>query len=271
MTSNAYACVFLCGLVAAAQERPPALPEVPSPTWAEQLINLTTAGESETQPLEDGTHVRLGTEQRGPVHVWWPRYYKPQTADLVVYVHGYYTDVDGAFWEHHLAEQFRDSGRNALFVVPQSPSWRSDRVYWEDLDALVEAVRKRAGVALPRGKRVVFGHSGAYRTVLAWLADKELRQVVLVDGLYAGDAEFDSWARQPGRQLILVGFETSPRTETFLRRHPRALRTREFPYLYDRVPSANTARVVYLPSTRFDHMRLLTSGRVLPWLLQATR
>src|SRR5262245_22937340 len=63
-----------------------------------------------------GDHDRIETPQ-GPVHVWTPRGYAPETAITVVYVHGYHLDVDEAWWAHGLPEQFGHASINAMFIA----------------------------------------------------------------------------------------------------------------------------------------------------------
>src|SRR5215212_11443104 len=63
-----------------------------------------------------GDHARLETS-RGPVHVWTPRGYAPETAITIVYVHGYQIDVDEAWWGHGLPEQFGFASINAMFIA----------------------------------------------------------------------------------------------------------------------------------------------------------
>jgi hypothetical protein len=42
--------------------------------------------------------------------------------------------------------------------------------------------------------------------------------------------------------------------------------------MFDELPdNARRARLVALQSERFDHMSLVTSGRLLPWLLHVLR
>ena len=116
---------------------------------------------------------------------------------------------------------------------------------------------------------MVIAHSGAYRTVVEWLQHPKLKQVVLLDALYGGDKEFQEWTESTalsGKQLVMVGFDTAIRTEWFLRKHPNAVKLDDVPYVYDRLPQPN-APVVYLNSERFDHMSIITEGRVLPYLL----
>jgi hypothetical protein len=242
------------------------------PTPAATLIDATTAQEFVQEKLADGTHVRFGTAKQGPVHVWWPRTYHPATADTVVYLHGFYTDVDQAFLDHQLAEQFRDSGRNALFIAVQTRSWVTDGLGWDDLEALLTEATRRAHVKRPAGGITVVGHSGAYKTAAAWLGHPKLHRVVLVDGLYGNDGDFVRWVEgAAGRQVVLVGFETAERAERVL---PRKLVVRldELPRLYDPLPAAaQSAKILCLQSQRFTHMELVTDGRVLPWVLHTLR
>ena len=243
--------------------------EVQTPAMA--LVAATNPREYVEQLLEDGKHIRFGTPDKGPVHVWRPLSYRPQGASIVVYLHGFYSTADSAFFEHRLATQFRDSGRNAIFIVPEVASWRTDPTFWDDLEALLTQTFDRTKIKRPDGPVMVVAHSGAYRNTVEWLSHPKLKQVVLLDALYGGDKEFQSWletAAVPGKQLVMVAFETAQRTDWFLRMHPTAVKLDDVPYLYDRLPKMN-APVIYFSSDRFDHMAIVTDGRVLPFLLHA--
>ncbi len=237
-------------------------------------VRNTTEHELADQLNEDGRHVRFGTKDQGPVHVFRPRAYRAATAVTVIYLHGFFTDVDHAVLEHQLLTQFRDSGRNALFIVPEARSARGDPILFRELPALLSLVEQRTGLKCPP-RLVVIGHSGAYKTIVEWLSQERLEQVVLVDGLYGNDDEFRAWveaAEAKARQLVLVGFDTQQRTEWFLKRQKGAVRLDDVPYLFDELPKqVKSARVLYFQSERFDHMGLVTSGRLLPWLLHAFR
>lgn len=243
-------------------------------TPARELVARTRPEEYVEQLLDDGRHQRFGTA-RGPVHVWRPRTYRARSAATVVYVHGFYTDVDRAMVEHALTQQFRDSGRNALFIVPQARSWRTDPVYWPDLEELLTTVEQRLKLERPKGPLVAVGHSGAYKTIVGWLKHPRLAQVILVDGLYGNDDDYRAWVSDGSessvpRQLVLVGFETQQRADGFARRHGQTVRLDTLPWLYDELPaSVRKARVLAVQSERLDHMQLITSGRLLPWLLHA--
>jgi hypothetical protein len=246
------------------------------PTPAASAIAQTVKRELVVELLDDGRHVRFGTDDKGPVNTWRPATYKPEGALTVVYVHGFYDSSDTAFWGHHLAEQFRDSGRNALFIVPEAPSWRTDDVVWKDLDALLEAVEKQARVKMPTGPVWVIAHSGAYRTAAAWLSNPKLERVVLLDALYSADDDFSTWVRADGgttvHRLTVIGFDTAQRAEWFFRAHPTALKLDDLPFLFDGFRAAQaSAPLLYMQSERFGHMELVTSGRVLPVLLHGLK
>lgn len=265
--------LLVCALLAQSGAASPDAGVAPLTPTASALAQ-TTRRELVTQLLDDGKHVRFGTDDKGAVHVWRPATYKSEGALLVIYVHGFFDNADSAFFGHHLAEQFRDSGRNALFVVPEAPSWRTDDVVWKDLDALVSAVETQAKVKLPTGPIWVIAHSGAYRTAASWLQHPRLERIVLLDALYSADDDFTAWVKAEGvtHRLTVIGFETAQRTEWFLRAHPTALKLDDLPFLFDGFkPAQATAPLLYMQSERFGHMELVTSGRVLPVLLHGLR
>lgn len=241
-------------------------------TPAREAIAQTVAGEYVEQLLDDGRYVRFGTADAGPVHVWRPRSYRRETAITVVYVHGFYTGIDGAVRDHQLVSQFRDSGRNALFIAPEARSWRTDPVLWPKLEDLLVAVEKRLKLKRPQGPVVLLGHSGAYKTIAGWLEHEQVKQVLLVDGLYGNESDFKKWLDGEGHQLVLVGFDTQQRGEWLARKHAAAVQLDALPWLYDELsPAVRKASLVSVQSERLDHMQLVTDGRLLPWLLHAFR
>ncbi|MEO7733341.1 MAG: hypothetical protein ABIY55_20435 [Kofleriaceae bacterium] len=89
-------------------------------------------------------------------------------------------DVDGAWSGHHLAAQFRASGLNALFVACEAPGDATQPVAWTSLRELLELVLRATG-ALPDGRVVAIGHSGAHRTLVRWLDEPRLDTMALVE------------------------------------------------------------------------------------------
>lgn len=250
-------------------------PDAGEPTTpAQELINRTSEGEYVEQLLDDGQHVRFGTAENGPVHVWRPRTYRSDTAVTVIYLHGFFTSVDQAVREHRLISQFRDSGRNALFIIPEARSWRTDPVFWPELEKLLVAVEKRLRLKRPKGPIVLLGHSGAYKTIAGWLTHEKVNQVLLVDGLYGNESDFRQWLDSPPgpRQLVLIGYDTQQRAEWMLKRRAPSVQLDTLPWLYDELPPAiRKAQLVSVQSERLDHMQLVTDGRLLPWLLHSFR
>jgi len=208
---------------------------------------------------------------RGIVHVWRPSAYDAKRAGIVVYVHGYFTHVDQAWREDRLAEQFQASGRNALFIVPEAPASPRQRVRWKNLPTLLHTAATASGLRLPRGPIVAVGHSAAFRTIVNWLPEPRLRCVLLLDGLYRDERQFDSWLRSaPGHEshrLVLVADETTRESEGLARRFPSALLMDHIPDdLEELTPDDKLAPLLVLRS-QYEHMAIVTSGRVIPLLL----
>ena len=207
------------------------------------------------------------------VHAWRPRGYRHRAAGTVVYLHGYYTDVDQAWVDHRLAEQFRQQR-------PQRALPRGRGPVLERRGALLADARRaprhrgaaREGEASRAARVVVAGHSGAFRGIVPWLADPRIREVLLLDGLYQAERSWSDWldgAPRGRRRLVLVGLETAARSEAWLPTRPGAVFLPRVPEprrgLHE-VASAS-APVLYMRS-QHDHMAIIEKGEVLPLLLR---
>ena len=113
------------------------------------------------------------------------------------------------------------------------------------------------------------GHSGAYRTINAWLDEPLLEQVVLIDGMYANEEVMEAWLRaSPVHRLITVGEDTLQWNEQLLRKMPDGFIVDRVPPTYDTWPDeAKTAKLVYVRA-QYYHMPLVTEGIVLPSVLR---
>ncbi len=219
-----------------------------------------------------GKHWRIKTS-KGAVHVWVPPGYDRETAGTVVYVHGYYTDSDGAWKDHDLAAQFKKSKQNALFIVPDAPDGNDEDVFWTALADLRKAVR-RANIRVPDGPTVVIGHSGAFRTIRHWIDHKAVAQVILLDALYGGNAAFDEFIgtgkRAKQHKMILVGEDTGMKSKEFAKKY-------KFAVVRDQLPDTTSgftkkekkAKLLYIRS-QYGHMEIVTGGKVIPMLLRLT-
>ncbi len=241
--------------------------------------------------VSGGSHWRLLTP-KGPVHVWQPRGYDPATAGTVIYVHGYYTNVDGAWVQHALAEQFAASKVNALFIVPEAPSGSSEEVFWPVLGDLLAEVERQLVGTKAHGPIVVAGHSGAWRTLGGWTEgrgdkgnrgdrgdrgdrdDKDAASVeafVLLDALYGMDDKFQSWLEQHAGAnqpcMTLVSKDTASRVPPFLEKISGAKRRATLPESYKDLTVTERSVPVLEITSDLGHMEIVTSGKVLPVLL----
>lgn len=228
--------------------------------------------EKKEDQVAGGTHWRIKTDA-GAVHAWVPAGYDRETAGTVVYVHGYYTDADGAWRDHDLAKQFRASKQNALFIVPDAPSGNGEGVKWNALTDLRKAM-SRANIRIPDGPTVVMGHSGAFRTVMKWVDHKVVAQVILLDALYGGEKSFDdfigSGKRAKQHKLILIGSDTAEESRGFIKRYPFAVARDRMPGNVDGFTKREKkAKLLYVRS-QFEHMAIVKNGKVIPLLLRLT-
>lgn len=219
-----------------------------------------------------GTHWRIKTAQ-GAVHVWIPDGYDRTTAGTVVYVHGYYVDVDTAWREYNLARQFRASHQNAMFIVPEAPAGNDDAVSWPALKDLRRAVAK-ANITLPDGPVIVMGHSGAFRTIMQWVDHRLIEQIILLDAMYAGESAFDEYIgsgkRADEHKLIVVGASTAQESASFAHKYKFAVAREKMPSTVSGFTRhERNARLLYVRA-QFDHMAIVTSGKVIPTLLHLT-
>jgi hypothetical protein len=214
------------------------------------------------QRVAAGRHWRIATE-RGPVHVWIPDGYDAATAATIVFVHGYWINVDQAWASYRLAEQFALSGINAMFVAPEAPRSKWSRIAWPSLGDLVDAVAGGIDIPMPAARLVAVGHSGAYRTLAEWLANSSLDTVVLLDALYV-DYGLLPWVRaSPQHRLVNIVYETGQNSNYLHYRLPATRRVNGLPR-----GGLPDAPILYI-RTAVGHWPLVTDGVALPLALRA--
>ncbi len=250
---------------------------LPAVVWQHNGARAAPVQQREQQPTATrspsaaGVHWRLETEH-GPVHVWHPLNWRVETAGTVIYVHGYYTNVDRAWRTHRLAEQFAASGINALFIAPAAPSGNRQQPSWPQLGELLTRVAQAIELPRPWGPLAVLGHSGGYRSIIPWLGYRDLGFIGLIDALYGEEEAFAHWLGDPaqagGNRLVNVAIDTLRWSEPLVRRYAEALTFDLIPETFtDLDPAARSARLLYLRS-QVGHMELVTDGQVIPLLLQ---
>jgi hypothetical protein len=251
------------------------LTSLPSVGGGAEPADAAQAAPARADRVAGGEHFRLKLPA-GVVHVWTPPGFDAATAGTVVYVHGYRSSADEAWREHRLAEQFRASRQNALFVVPDGPQGDPDPVKFDRLSVLLREVARRTQLPRPAGHVVAMVHSGGFRTVVPWLEYAGLDHVILLDALYAGDERFLAWALGgPGHEankltnkLTIIGFDTAPRAEPLMRRTRAAIMLARIPDTFGELsPRERTARILYMHA-QYNHMDMVTNGRVIPVVLR---
>jgi hypothetical protein len=215
-----------------------------------------------------GRHVRIDGP-RGPIHVWIPASYHAETGASIIYLHGYFDDADTAWTGHQLPQQFALSALNALFIVPEAPVAQKVPINYPDLGELLRIVEDATGATRGAALTVAVGHSGAFRTLQAWLDEPLLDQLVMIDAMYGDEDAIVGWVRaSPRHRLIFVGEDTLLATESVADKLPDLVTLDRVPPTYDTWPAAaRTARAVYVRA-QYLHMPLITDGIVLPSLLR---
>jgi hypothetical protein len=154
------------------------------------------------------------------VAIFVPRGFRENgKVDFVVHFHGWNNHVEKVLTNHMLIEQFVDSGRNAVLIVPQGPRNASDSAGGKLEDAggfkrfiaeVMNTLRDKSGLNrkdFVLGNVILSGHSGAYKVISSivesgGLTDR-IREVWLFDGLYAEMPKFLVWAQaQPQGRWI---------------------------------------------------------------------
>jgi len=213
-------------------------------------------------------HVRAGRywridAPRGPLHVWIPANYDAETAATVVFVHGYWTEVDDAWMDYRLPQQFALSGINAMFIAAGGPSAKWESLVWPSLSELLKTVDENVDVPMPTKRLVAVGHSGAYRTLAVWLGNQALDTVVLLDAFYA-EYSFMPWVKESKeRRLVNIVYETARWAEYMHRRLPTTKRVDGLPLV-----GFPESRILYV-KTDVGHWELVSDGVAMPLALRA--
>ncbi len=224
--------------------------------------------------LAGGIHWTIRTT-RGAIHVWRPGGYRRARAGIVLYIHGHNIRVNRAWKLFDLAQQFKKSRQNALFIVPEAPRNYKEKVHWPALGVLLRQVARGARIRLPRGNIVAVAHSGGYRTVVPWLDYRWLNHIILLDALYGNSKEFHHWLHEDKRanqhKLVLVGSDTHRQSVKFTRRLSYGIRLKKIPDRYqDLSRREKRSRLLYLKS-QYGHNEMVKNKKVLPLLLRNTR
>jgi hypothetical protein len=257
-TRDSAASAPVCSIAPEAAGGIDEMPYTPAPEHEPSVLDLRVAA---------GREWRLETPH-GIVHVWIPPSYDAATASTVVFVHGYHTDLETMWYGARLPQQFALSGVNAMFIAAEAPYAKLAPMVWPSLNALLQTVSTGTGQPLPKGRIAAIGHSGAYRTLVLWMANTSLETVVLLDAAYAELDRIAAWVRASrSHRLINIAYETQNFSDFMHRAIPGTLRVDGLPQS-EFAPDAQAARALYV-RTAVGHWPLVTDGVAIPLALRA--
>jgi len=154
--------------------------------------------------------------------------------DFVIHFHGWRNTVATTLEQFKLTEQFTDSARNAILIVPEGPSNAPDSSggkledhdgFKRFMDEAVTALRKQGVIKTNSsvGKIILSGHSGGYKVMSSIVQDggltDQIGEVWLFDGLYAEGGKFLAWSGKTKGRLLNIytdGGGTKTRTEEMM-------------------------------------------------------
>jgi hypothetical protein len=151
------------------------------------------------------------------VLIFIPKRYKQQEKnDFVIHFHGWNNNVDSVLSQFKLIEQFSESGKNAILIVPQGPKNTPDSFggKLEDengfrnlMNDIIELLcQKEILNSKSIGNIILSGHSGGYRVMSYILLrgglTENIKEVFLFDGLYGQIEKYTYWLDHYDGKLI---------------------------------------------------------------------
>jgi hypothetical protein len=158
---------------------------------------------------------------------------KSNSTDFVIHFHGWYNNIDSTLRQYRLIEQFSESNKNAIFIVPEGPKDAPDSFggKLEDKEGFKKFIKEIAGF-LSRSKKiknnligsvVLSGHSGGYHVISyilmrGGMPDK-IKEVYLLDALYGQTEKYVYWFNRYKGKIINIytdGGGTKDETELLM-------------------------------------------------------
>jgi hypothetical protein len=127
--------------------------------------------------------------------------------ELFVWFHGWFNNIDSA-GGFGLTEQFRDAGRNAIFIFPEGPKNAPDSyggklerpemftLFINDLLfklAINKIIPKDKAYSIKDCSITLAGHSGAYRVISKIIQYNKIDELLLFDAMYGGNDAYLKW------------------------------------------------------------------------------
>jgi hypothetical protein len=151
------------------------------------------------------------------VAIFIPKGFKQgESTNFVIYIHGWYNNIDSTFAQFRIAEQITDSKINAILIHPEGPKNAPDSFggkleesdgFKRLMDAVLDILVKDTKIKNKNiGSIILAGHSGAYRVMSFILLDggltQYIKEVYLFDALYGQTEKFTYWLDHSDGRLI---------------------------------------------------------------------
>lgn len=142
------------------------------------------------------------------VAIFIPKNFKQsKKVDIVVHFHGWYNNIDSTLQQFRLIEQFVESGKNAILIVPEGPKDAPDSFggKLEDQDGFRKFIDEIVSFLVRQGKLkfnrvgdiILSGHSGGYHVISYILMrggmPDRVKEIYLFDALYGETEKYSYW------------------------------------------------------------------------------
>jgi hypothetical protein len=230
---------------------------------------------------QDSLYTMQSNYNDSTVLVFVPKKFNNRVStDMVIYMHGWYNNVDSSLAQFNLVNQFAQAEKNALLVMPQGPYNAPDSHggKFELPDGMVvflnELVSELIKAEVLRNQRMgsllLAGHSGAYRALahMAVHGGYPVSEICLLDGLYSHVEKFTLWIeRNPKTRFFNVYSEHSPETKENTESMMLTMKAFRMSYLHLKDKDASLAdieknRVIFLESA-LKHNEVVVPGNNL--------
>ncbi len=142
------------------------------------------------------------------VAIFIPKDYKHSgKIDIVIHFHGWFNNIDSTLQQYRLIEQFMESGKNAILVVPEGPKNAPDSFggkledkdgFKKFIDEVVAFLVQQKKVKTAQiGDIILSGHSGGYHVMSYILMQggipEHVKEVFVFDALYGQTEKYAYW------------------------------------------------------------------------------
>ena len=148
--------------------------------------------------------------------------------DIVIHFHGWFNNIDSTLQQFRLIEQFVESGKNAILVVPEGPKNAADSFggkledkdgFKKFIDEVVAFLVQQKKVKTGRiGNIILSGHSGGYHVMSYILMHggipDHVKEVYLLDALYGETEKYAYWLDHYKGKMVNIYTDSGRRLDS---------------------------------------------------------